>query len=321
MGTIMNSKAKVCKKTKIAAKDFIQMQKFSVLDGDVVERLVVYIKRGSISTVKLLPGSMPNAKRGAPLWVTYDKERSFVATRVWRNDMIYVHEYSSNLTSSITPLDSLKRKWGQACMLGNGVMITGGSGSVELLKFDENNSHLINVIQCESKIPLFRNSHNMKIFKHSVTRVTTDMVILTGGYTNDGESSRAYRGVLSKKGHDVDWKQLPSMSQVRANHVSFYLNGNAYVVGGFVHYSSTTSSKTYDVDAERWSEGPALPYSLQHQSAFVNHGGNFALVFGIEEFTERKLKVIIIDEQKYFMEVTELSLQNCLGRVLILPTA
>ncbi|MFI3243498.1 MAG: hypothetical protein R3Y56_04530 [Akkermansia sp.] len=108
---------------------------------------------------------------------------------------------------------------------------------------------------------------------YGATATTPEGMMLIGGSNAGGALADCY--LLCFAEGKVTCKTLPSLPYTLTGHSAAYLNGKVYVTGGSIaagEQDAESALLIYDVAAQTWSEGPALPARgrFLHQMAVCN---------------------------------------------------
>ena len=126
----------------------------------------------------------------------------------------------------------------------------------------------------------------------SVVRVlNTDTIILTGGWDNyTGEASDSvYKANIAK----IDWfERTTSMSHKRYGHCSLSIGKDLYVIGGFDHQDTETTSPStlmswekYNEETNKWTNIANLVHSVAFAAICSVENNTLYLFGGFEDYS------------------------------------
>jgi non-specific serine/threonine protein kinase len=120
-----------------------------------------------------------------------------------------------------------------------------------------------------------------------VVAAAAGLLLAGGGGDEDGGSpTPAAAPVATKLPADLAWQPIATPFR-RQYAAATGVDGKLMVIGGIGVKQSSTTTKIYDPETDRWTTGPGLPLPLHHFSA-VNYDGNAVVIGGFipgEELT------------------------------------
>ena len=162
-----------------------------------------------------------------------------------------------------------------------------------------------------------------KVICHSVIKIIEKQVLLIGGRNVDtGKPSKdVHKGMLSEDGTNVTWEKHPSLPHGRWSHITFKINGNIYVVGGYDGNRILSNGEVYNLRKRKWSKCEHdLPYPLCKAAVEVDQNETFAIISGGEtskdygkgrySLNKSSRKIIIYTEAKGFYALDSHTLKN-----------
>ena len=186
-------------------------------------------------------------------------------------------------------------------MIKNKILITGKYSNRAELVMIKNVNHSLSSRLCNTLLP------ETGLIGYSVTNIQEGKVILAGGYrsypTYD-KLATAYEGNLNYSEDDLNWTKLPSMEKRRSPHAAFYRGNKLYIVWGSKNSAEWFEScEVFEVTNRFWSNGPNVPYALLEPKAVTSQNQSFSLILGMEIKEERKLVIMIFDQELNFKEI------------------
>jgi len=114
---------------------------------------------------------------------------------------------------------------------------------------------------------------------HLVAVSAGAQVYVFGGITRpDGGSSRPSASAFVCAPPYEDWRELPAMPQALGVSTVHLVDNRIYLVGGFDREKAHAITQVFDLEAERWSEGPPPPYPLSAHAG--TEAGRHLFLFG-----------------------------------------
>ena len=172
------------------------------------------------------------------------------------------------------------RFWAPASETSAGLLVTGGSDSIDTLK-----SSLLFTTEWEDfgEIPVATNSH---------CQVTVDnTVYIFGGFTDSGETGETYKLTSSNR-----WSKLSSLNTKRRNHACVEWDGGILAIGGFVNGDGLSTVERYDIESNQWISFTPLLVKLYLHQAVV--WGDDVYVLGGYDSTNRVYNKVVYKLKK-----------------------
>ena len=209
----------------------------------------------------------------------------------------------------------------KSIVIDNKILLCGdwARTNVELLTFETFASSLSclpgekrSVTNCHQKF--CPTSLPLGVRYHTVTKIGSNSVLLTGGIVNTTITNRVFRGTLTGEYNgyrDVIWEELMGMSMWRFRHIAFKMKTQVYVCGGmYQRHSNPTTCERYDLTEEQWQIcSHALPYPLSYASVVVNDEETIAVITGGKKENHPSDDIIVFTEKDGFKHSNKFKLK------------
>ncbi|MBW7838782.1 MAG: hypothetical protein H3C36_03885 [Chitinophagaceae bacterium] len=182
-------------------------------------------------------------------------------TKVYQ-DEIYIFQFANG---SLTYKDNFQLPvalaYGASVSTDQGVLCIGGenanglSSGVFIIRYQPQRGYLVTTPL--ANLPIALANHNAVL--------VNDKVYVAGGASTDSVSSKLFSLDLSNE--TSQWEELASLPRPLTNFVMAALDQEIYLIGGRCQQSDGISELystvyAYNINDNRWSEKPALPYAL-----------------------------------------------------------
>ncbi len=182
-------------------------------------------------------------------------------TKVYQ-DEIYIFQFANG---SLTYKDNFQLPvalaYGASVSTDQGVLCIGGenanglSSGVFIIRYQPQRGYLVTTPL--ANLPIALANHNAVL--------VNDKVYVAGGTSTDSVSSKLFSLDLSNE--TSQWEELASLPRPLTNFVMAALDQEIYLIGGRCQQSDGISEiystvYAYNINDNRWSEKPALPYAL-----------------------------------------------------------